>query len=335
MQPRPHDPVLIVKLSSLGDVVHQFPALTDASKALPHVRFEWVVEAAYVELAQLHPAVAEAIPIRLRRLAKQPFERASWRDVAATRRQLAARRYERIIDTQGLVKSAMVAMFAKGERHGHNRASAREPLASFAYHVCHAISRDQHAVTRNRRLTAAALGYAMPNSLPDYGIAAPTDELPYRSDQPYAVLLHATSRATKEWPFEHWVALGRSLIQSGWRVVLPWGSEAERGRSEALAIELGERASVPPALRLSAAATLLAGAKAVIGVDTGLAHLAVALGRPTVGLYLATDPDKTGLLGAGAVNLGGPGHCPSVDAVLATLAVAQAAAATDGFAEAK
>jgi heptosyltransferase-1 len=188
-----------------------------------------------------------------------------------------------------------------------------------------------HAVRRNRELAARALGYPLPEHL-DYGIAAPgatAEALALRmpagfSEHRYAVLLHATSAAVKEWPVRNWMELGRRLAQAGVRSVLPHGSEAERLRSEQLA-EAIPGALVAPRLGLDLLAALLSGAVVVAGVDTGLSHLAVALGRPTIGIYCATDPAATGLYGAGkgnsgpVANLGGVGRAPDVDAAWAAI----------------
>jgi heptosyltransferase-1 len=229
-------------------------------------------------------------------------------------------RYDCVIDTQGLIKSALLAQAASGTRHGYAGSSAREPLAARFYDVTHVVPRDLHAVERNRRLAAMALGYELPVAL-DYGIARPAGAAPIDVPRPYCVLLHATSRSDKLWPEPAWGRLGAELARQGCASILPWGDAAERARSERIGRALPQ-AVVPPALGIVAMAGLLAGAQAVIGVDTGLTHLAAALGRPVVALYCGTHPDLTGVYagqGARVRNLGGAQAVPEVDEVLTAL----------------
>jgi heptosyltransferase I len=310
---------LFVKMSSLGDVVHHFPALTDACAAFPATSMDWVVEEAYAPLVAAHPGVRRVIPVSLRRLAKR------WRDADARRvwramqDSLAMQHYDAIIDTQGLLKSAWVARQAKGVRHGYDWSSAREPLASLFYDRRHRVTREAHAVQRNRRLTGLALAYELPEEL-RYGLVKPAlNDCLALPQGPYVVLLHATSRADKCWPEASWVALGQRLAAAGRQLVLPWGQDAERVRSERLASAIGPAAMVPPALTMNDAMAVIAHAHAVVGVDTGLAHLAVAFDVPAIGLYVATSPARTGLFGRRSINLGGPASPPAVDEVWDTL----------------
>jgi heptosyltransferase-1 len=316
--------ILLVKLSSMGDVIHNLPVVSDLMRAHPGVEIDWVTEAPYAPLVALHPGVARVLPIRLRAVKKNWWRPAVWRDLAADRAALAHadRPYDLVLDTQGLVKSAMVARWAGSPIAGFDKGVAREPMAANFYHQRFIIARDQHAVTRNRALAANALGYRI-STEPDYGVHAGNPRPAWLSTGSYAVLLHATSRADKEWSRENWQALGQKLNDQHIRVVLPWGSDDEKQASEGIAAGL-KLATVPPAMSLDLAAAVLASATAVIGVDTGLAHLAVALKRPTIGIYITTQPALTGLHGdATAINLGGgsreaPG-APTVDAVWQTL----------------
>jgi heptosyltransferase-1 len=225
-----------------------------------------------------------------------------------------------VIDTQGLLKSALLAWMANGRRHGLDWSSSREPLRMF-YDKVHAVSWSAHAVHRNRSLASKALGYAI-SETPEYGIAARPESasalesaFPVTGTSEFAVLLHATSAREKEWPEDMWVQLGGRLAARGMVSVLPFGNAVEKARSDRLATSI-HGARVPPALGLDLLAALMSRARIVIGVDTGLTHLAVALGRPTIGLYRATDPAATGLFGsARAINLGGIGMTPSADEV--------------------
>ena len=309
----------------MGDVVHNLPVASDLAVQFPHAQIDWVVEEAFAALPRLHGMVREVHPVALRRWRRAPFSAATWREIRAFRRRVTAQTYDAIIDTQALLKSALLVACARGRKYGLDWASSREPIGWF-YHRTFTIPRDRHAVERNRALAAQALGYTLSGPA-NYAVQLPASarqELDRRAgrilQEPgrkgYAVLLHATSAREKEWPEGSWVALGQRLHRIGLLSLLPYGDAREQARSERLANRI-PGALVPPALSLDAFAALLAGAATVIGVDTGLSHLAAALGRPTLGIYCATDPRLTGLYGGPrAVNLGGPGAPPSVDEVV-------------------
>jgi len=317
--------LLIVKTSSLGDVIHNLPVIADLHAHVPGLAIDWVVEESFADIPALHPGVAEVIPVAVRRWRKNLFHREiwreTWREIVAFRQRLAQHRYDWVLDTQGLLKSAVIAAGAHGARHGQDSCSAREPLATLFYAHRHVVARGQHAVTRNRQLAALALGYTLDDVTPDYGIPRATVRyagLPQR----YAVGLHGTSRDSKLWPVTEWIALGRALAAQGLSLVLPWGSEAERLRAVQIAGAVPD-AVVLPRLRLADLAAVLSGAGAALGVDTGLIHLAVALDVPTVAIYTDTDPALTGVLGgcrARSRNLGGVGETPSPAQVLDALA---------------
>jgi heptosyltransferase-1 len=309
--------VLLVKTSSLGDVVHNLPVVSDIRSRFPESSIDWAVEEGYAPLVRLHPAVDRVIQVAVRRWRNRPMGRSTWTEIGAVRRLLVAERYDAIIDTQGLIKSALIARAARGRSHGFSARSARETLASRFYEVTHHVAGGQHAVVRNRALAAAALGYRV-EAPAEYGIVAGSALSPVEGR--YAVLLHATSRNEKLWPEEHWVALGRELEARGLQCVVPWLSVEERSRSQRIASASG-RTWVPAApITLEIMAALLANAAVVIGVDTGLVHLAAALGTPVAAIYCATDPALTGVYGAPrARNLGGPGRVPAVGQVMAAL----------------
>jgi len=311
--------ILLIKTSSLGDVVHNLPVVSDICARFQGARIDWVVEEAYRDIVGMHPGVHRAIAVALRRWRGNVLKPAHWREFGQFRHALSGMRYDCVIDTQGLIKSALLAQAASGTRHGYAGASAREPLAAKFYDVAHLVPRDLHAVARNRRLAALALGYELPAAL-DYGIALPPGAGPIEP-RPYCVLLHATSRADKLWPEPAWVQLGDELARQGYALMLPWGDAAEHARSERIARAL-PAAIVPPVLDMLGIAGVLAGAQAVIGVDTGLTHLAAALGRPVVALYCGTQPGLTGVCagpGARVRNLGDREMVPEVAEVLAAL----------------
>jgi lipopolysaccharide heptosyltransferase I len=303
--------ILFIKTSSLGDVIHHMPAVTEARIARPEARFAWLVEEAFTPLVRLHPAVAEVIPVAWRRWRKSLLLPATLGEIADSLYAIRARHYDEIVDSQGLLRSAIIARMAHGRRHGYDRASIREPLASVFYDERYRVSRDLHAVTRNRMLSGLALGYA-PQGAPDYGL----DRARFGVARArYAVLLHATARESKQWPEQNWIALGRALAARGLDLVLPWGTADEQARSQRIAAIL-PRARVPEREPLDAVAGLLAGADFVVGVDTGLLHLAAALGVPLVAIFAGSKPGLTGPVGSGPIHvLGGEGAPPTVDEV--------------------
>jgi heptosyltransferase-1 len=312
--------LLIVKTSSLGDVIHNLPILADIRTHYPDMRVDWAVEEAFADIPALHPAVDTVIPVAIRRWRRGLLASATWREMAAFRQRLRHESYDLVLDTQGLLKSALVALNARGVRHGQDSASAREPLAALFYQQRHAVPRSQHAVARNRQLAALALGYPVPSNPPIYGIRASSTALPFKLEQNYVVGLHATSRDSKLWPTPHWITLGQQLAAQGQHLLLPWGNDTERQRAQAIAGRV-PHALVLPRLRLAELASVLAGARAAIGVDTGLVHLAVALAVPTIAIYTDTDPRLTGVYPgqSRAINLGGIGQAPAPEAVLAAL----------------
>lgn len=285
--------VLIVKTSSMGDVLHTLPALTDAAQAIPGIRFDWVVEEGFAQIPSWHAAVDRVIPVAIRRWRKAWFSAPVTAERQAFRNAVKERQYDAIIDAQGLVKSAaLVTRLAHGVKHGMDWHSAREPLASLFYNRRHAIAKQQHAVERTRELFAKSLGYAKPQAQGDYAIAQhfTSSAAPASS---YAVFLHATTRDDKHWPESHWRTLIGLLNGSGLQIKLPWGAAHEEARAKRLA-EGFNYVEVLPKMTLEKVAQTLAGAKFVVSVDTGLSHLTAALDRPNITLYGPTDP---GLIG--------------------------------------
>ena len=307
--------VLLVKTSSLGDVIHNLPVVSDLKRMHPEAQIDWCVEESCAAIPRLHPGVREVIPVALRRWRKTPFAAAVWREFADFRRRLGAQRYDFVLDTQGLVKSALIASQANGLRCGYAAGVAREPFAARFYDRTFVIPPNVHAVERNRWLSAAAFDY--PVDLPlSYGIEPPAIPLPWLNAEPFSVLLTATSRDDKLWPEEHWIAVARAFLADGLTPVLPSGNARERQRAERIASAV-PGAIVAPPLSLRELSTLLGSARLCLGVDTGLVHLATALNTPTLALYIATDPALTGAYGPGFVrNLGGKGRPPTVEQVM-------------------
>ncbi|WP_300000800.1 lipopolysaccharide heptosyltransferase RfaC [uncultured Cedecea sp.] len=291
--------VLIVKTSSMGDVLHSLPALTDAMQALKGIRFDWVVEEGFAQIPSWHPAVDRVIPVAIRRWRKNWFSAENRADRKRFYQELHSQNYDCVIDAQGLVKSAaLVTRKALGSKHGLDWHSAREPLASLFYNHRHRVIWQQHAVERIRELFAKSLGYTKPTQSGDYAIAGHFPTPPNDSAGHYAIFLHATTRDDKHWPETHWRDLLGLMAESGLRVKLPWGAPHEEARAKRLA-EGYNFVDVLPRMSLEEVARVLAGAKFVVSVDTGLSHLTAALARPNITLYGPTDP---GLIGGYGLN---------------------------------
>lgn len=299
--------VLLVKTSSLGDVIHALPALTDAARAIPGITFDWVVEEGFAEIPTWHPAVGRVIPVAIRRWRKniwQTIKSGEWRRF---KQSLRAEKYDLVIDAQGLVKSAWLTRYVNAPVAGLDKNSAREPLASRFYQRRLAVARGQHAVERLRQLFAVALGYDLPKGLGDYGLDVERlIELP--RNKPYVLFLHGTTWDTKHWPEVYWRDLALRMADKGVEVRLPWGNPAEKARAERIANGLSN-AVVLPKLNLAGVARVLASASACVAVDTGLGHLAAALDVPTISLFGPTNPGLTGAYGKVQIHLASDFPC--------------------------
>jgi lipopolysaccharide heptosyltransferase I len=287
--------LLIIKTSSMGDVIHTLAAVTDAKQARQDLRIDWVVEEGFADIPTWHPAVERVIPIALRRWRKAPVQAFKNGDWQQFKKSLQQAQYDYVIDAQGLLKSAVVTKLAHGETFGYDKLSAREPLSRFFYqHLLH-VDKNQHAVTRSRELFAKAMGYVQPTSIPDYGLS-----FSQNTKKPIIVFIHATSRDDKYWREEAWRELASIATKAGFEVHLPWGSDTEKARAERIADGIAH-VTVLPKMRLTELAEHLANAKGAVSVDTGLGHLAAALALPNVSLYGPTDPKKIGAFGANQV----------------------------------
>ena len=309
--------ILLVKTSSLGDVVHNLPVVTDITTAIPGAEIDWVVEEAFASLPALHSKIRRVLPVAIRRWRKNPFAAGTFTELRSFCEALRSRNYDAVVDTQGLLKSALIARLAHGKRFGLAWKASREPVSAF-YDRTFDVPWTMHAVERNRTLAAYALGYTPARGV-GYAICAAPNEFSWLGSGPYAVFIHATSARAKLWPEPRWAALAQTLSADGVRCVLPWGSEDEHARSTRLSSSM-PGAVIPPKLSVSEVASLLAGARCVMGVDTGLTHLAGALGIATVGIYVSTDPAATGLYGCKrAANAGRQNANPTVEEVMRVL----------------
>lgn len=299
--------LLLIKTSSLGDVLHTLPALHDLHLARPDIHVHWVVEEAFAQIPTWAENVTEIIPIAWRRWRKHPWKAWQSGELPAFLTRLRNQPFDLILDAQGLLKSALITRLAHGDRHGMNHTSAREPLASVLYHFTYEIPKQQHAVSRLRQLFAQSLDYPEPLDTPDFGLN-PARFTHHTPEKPYLVFLHGTTWTSKHWPESHWQTLAKHATTSGIEVVLPWGNEKEQARAHSIAQIAPNACRVTPKLTLTELASELAGARAVIATDTGPAHLAAALAVPTVALYGPTPTERIGIVGAKATRL--IGNCP-------------------------
>lgn len=293
--------VLIIKTSSMGDVIHTLPALTDAMRVIPNIRFDWVVEEKFRAIPAWHPAVDRVIPIALRRWRKSksrnPFK--MWRALKAFYAILNQEKYDLVIDAQGLLKSALMTRFVSVPCAGYQSHCIREKSASFFYQHCYDVSWQQHAVERIRQLFSQALYYPRPTTMADYGVNK--NQWLEAKQEPYVLFFHGTTWANKHWPENYWKMLIKLLNKRQLRVKLSWGTSEEYKRSHRLS-QQGD-AEILPDLDINGLVSVIANASAVVAVDTGLCHLASALNIPTVALFGPTDPEKTGVMGEKQVNL--------------------------------
>ena len=293
--------VLIVKTSSMGDVIHTFPAVQDALNARPDMSFDWCVEEAFANIVALHPAIGTIHKVALRRWRKQVVSSNTWREGAALRHALRAGHYDLVLDAQGLLKSAFVAKLAGAPIAGFDKASAREPSATVFYDQRYGVPRDMHAIERTRRLFGLALGYEPDLSTLDSGIVVPPGA-PLAQAERTAILLHGTSREDKKWPMQDWNETAQLMVASRFSPVTTWSNDKERTVAEAIGNAVPETLVVPKS-PLSDVARLIGGATLVVGADTGLTHLAAAFGLPTVAIFLTTEPGLTGPRGPFASTL--------------------------------
>lgn len=307
--------ILIVRTSSLGDLVHMLPAISDIAAHVPNAQIDWIVEESFAEIPAWHSAVHEVITVAHRRWRKNWWSAQTRAERAALRANLQARQYDIVLDMQALMKSIWLVRQTHGLRHGLDIKSAREPLASFFYNVKHRVKFWQPAVIRQRELAAAAFGYTYSGE-PDFGLRRFTDGTVIEN---YAVIMPSASRDDKLWPAADWQLVFDSLQQRGLALKLLAGSPAEAARAQALITERSQ-AEVLPRMSLTESAQVLARASIMVGLDSGLTHLSAGLGRPTIGIYKASTPVRTPLQGSAyTASLGERGQAPSAQTVLSAI----------------
>lgn len=303
--------ILLVKLSSLGDVLHNLPIVWDIRSRLPNAQIDWVVEEGYVHLLQPllskngFRGIDRIIPFGLRRWKKSLFSLQSWKAFFAFRHHLQEVSYDIVIETQGLLKSALVCALAKKEPDAvvaglanATEFSGYEPLARYFYNQCVQVPFHCHAVDRSRYVTCSAFNWPLINR-PETAQFYPAGHLDAviskqftELQKPYILFFHSTARAAKRWSSQNWIVLGKDLASQGYQVVLPWGSPAEKVISNELALQI-PGAVVPSAFSIEEAFSVIANSALVVGVDTGLTHLSAVLNQPTVEIYCDSPKWKT------------------------------------------
>lgn len=302
---------LIVKTSSMGDVIHALPVLTDIKRAHPEAEIHWLVESAFADLPRSNPLVDKVICCSVRQWRKSIFSQGTRQAIRALSAELKDEHYDLVVDLQGLIKSAILGKLAKAPFCGYDKHSIKEPLASFFYDRKASVSRSLPAIERNRRLVAFAFHFPFVDTVPDFGFSV----VPPEEREDYLVCFANTSRDTKLWPQSYWVELCKQLNGFS-RVIFPWGNLKEKERVEGFSREIGARAFVPEKMTIGQLIPVIQKARAVVGLDTGMTHLSAALGTPTVGIFRDYPVELVPLSGNGPkVSLGGVGACPSVEEV--------------------
>jgi heptosyltransferase-1 len=318
--------ILIVRVSSLGDVVHNMPMVADILRHHPDANIDWVVEEAYTSLIRLNRGVRNVIPFALRRWRKSLFSEKTRAEMRAFYHALRDESYDVVFDTQGLLKTGLVMQMAHlapgGKRFGlanGTEGSGYEAISRIFHTTSVPVGRHTHAVLRARLVAAAAFGYTIEEAA-DFDLQMPDAQPSWLPAKPYAAFFHGTARASKQWGQANWIQLGKTLAARDMPILLPWGNEEEKQAAQQLAAQM-HNAHVLPKLPLMEAVTLAQQAALAVGVDTGLTHIAAAFNRPTIELYCDSPRWKTeGNWSSNIINLGDLGQPPSVTEVEAAVA---------------
>ncbi len=298
--------VLLIKTSSLGDLIHCMPAVNDLAQHRPDIELHWLVEEAFIGIPGWHPFVKKSFAYAQRRWRKSYFSRQTRHEIRQLKKQLINEQYDAVIDAQGLLKSALAARWLKAPKYGYDKHSIREPLAANFYNKKFKCSLQQTAISRNKQLLAWAFDYTATSSV-SFGLKIIQPNNMLLPTEPYAIFLHGTNWESKVWPTSRWVDSAQFLISQGVKVFIPWSNEAEKLRAEDIAKSSG--AQVLDKMSLHCLSYLLQHAKIVIGCDTGLSHITAALATPTLALYGASNSELTGLVGNNVLSLQSSKSC--------------------------
>lgn len=292
--------ILLIKMSSMGDIFHTFPAITELKHHYPDAKIDWVIEDSFKEIAAWHPGVHKIIPIHLRRWVKQRT-RASWQEFKHWRRAIRTEDYDLVIDAQGLLKSAIIATCAKSKGiHGYDKRSVREPITQWVYKYGYNVDKNQHAVERTRQLFGKIFNYT-PSSNLNFGINQNFSTVAKKDNK--LIFIIGTSWITKLWATSEWQQLTKIVTAAGFEVEIIWGSADEQAIADAIIRACPQATRPTERLSITTIAEKLVAATGVVGLDTGFSHLAGALETPTIALYGATSPLKVGLIGKHTRNL--------------------------------
>lgn len=301
--------ILIVKVSSLGDIIHTLPAITDATRARRDLHFDWVVEENFVEVPRWHPAIENVIPVAIRRWRRNMVRTYLNKELRTFKRNLQGVHYDLVIDAQGLIKSGIISRLSRGLTVGLSSRTIREPMATLFYNKMYSVPWSEHAVDRIRQLFSRALRYRYDKENVDYGIdVSRIDPEPETELKKRVTFLHGTTWATKHWPEIYWRHLAHLAGEAGYEVLLPWGDSNEKARAESIAKGV-PTATVLDKLNLTGIARQINRSRGVIAVDTGLGHLAAALAKPTLSLYGPTNPGLSGTCGKQQLHLSSNLNC--------------------------
>jgi len=299
--------VLIIRLSSMGDVVQTLPAIEDAARSIPGIRFDWAVDGSFADIPAWHPSVETVIAPNMRQWRSNAAEALKNKGLSALIKQLRAVKYDRIVDLQGEMKSATLARLASGPRIGYDSRSVREWGTQVAYQRRIRVPKGRHSITRMRELLARALEYPVPTTPVEYGVdPGRLPDVPISLPERFVMLVHATSWASKNWHLERWQEFARLASDAGFVPLLAWGNASERERARVIA---GQTGLVLPEMPIAQKAAVIIRAAAVVGLDTGLSHIAAAFGVPGVSMYGATDPLLVGATGMNQLNLATTFEC--------------------------
>jgi len=307
--------VLIVRTSSLGDIIHTLPVAYDVKQALPDAQLDWLVEESFADVCSLSPSIDTVVKTAFRRWRKEPFSKSTRLEIRLIKARLREAQYDAVIDTQGLLRSAWAASWTKAKTYGYSRDTIREPLASFLYKETRRMPENIGTVRRYRRMVANCLGYPIDEEHPHFALRAPKT-LPCTLPQTFASLFVSTSQDRKHWQEARWRELLHALKEMSLDAVLFWGNEKEKDRAERIAAGIPS-AHVLPRMPIRDVASVIAKSRIGIGVDTGLMHLAAALAIPCVGIWVDTKPENISLIGEGdCATIGGKGVDVSVESIV-------------------
>ena len=312
--------ILIIKTSSLGDVIHCLPVVNDIKYFVPESSIDWLVEESFADIPRLHPEIHSVITISLRTWKKNLRKKTTWTGLYKAIKAIRQEHYDIVIDFQGLLKSAFFSLFTHGDIHGFDKASIREATASYFYKHTHTVSKQIHAVVRNRELAAKCFQYDLMDHPANFGLEI-HNITNFNLSERYVVLIHGSSKKTKQWPIGHWQKIVQFFNILGLRVLLPWGNLEEYEISKILR-KTSTNCLVLPKMKISDLANIISSAKCVVGVDSGLTHLSNALGIPTIGLYMDSNPYLTGVypnIKVPSVNLGEIGVIPTVESTISQI----------------